>query len=357
MKNLIPVNLKSKKYNILISQSENAFLKNFKKVTKATVFFIITDKNVKKLYLKYFSNLLKQKGSNVKTAVISAGETSKNIKNLSLLYNKALKESINRKSCVIALGGGVIGDIAGFFAATYMRGIDFIQVPTTLLAMIDSSIGGKTAINITKRKNIAGVFYQPKLVWINICFLTTLPSQHIKSGLAEAIKYALIFDRKFYTYLKEELIDGFIKDFNYIIYKCCFYKVQIVKKDEKETSGLRVTLNFGHTFAHALEAYTSYKKFLHGEAVAIGMLFASLVSLKLKLCSKKTFEEVKQILNLIDFKLNAKINAKQLLNLMKKDKKTISGNINFVLISKIGKVKNILVKDNIILNILKKFLE
>jgi 3-dehydroquinate synthase len=206
-----------------------------------------------------------------------------------------------------------------------MRGIDFIQVPTTLLAMIDSSIGGKTAVNITKCKNIVGVFYQPKLVWINICFLITLPSQHIKNGFAEAIKYALIFDRKFYTYLKKELINGFIKNFDYIIYKCCFYKVQVVKKDEKEISGVRTTLNFGHTFAHALEAYTSYKKFLHGEAVIFGMLFASLVSLKLKLCSKKTFKEVKQILTLLDFKLNVKINTRQLLNLMKKDKKTTSG--------------------------------
>jgi 3-dehydroquinate synthase len=351
----ITVSLKDNKYDILISQNQNKFLSALKKAIKTNTFFIITDNNVKKIHLNFILKLLKKQGYNVKIAVINAGESEKNIKNLSFLYDKALKERIDRKSCVIALGGGVVGDIAGFFAATFMRGISFIQIPTTLLAMTDSSIGGKTAINTAKGKNIAGVFYQPKLVWINVHFLTTLPIQHLKNGLAEVIKYALVFDKKFYTHIKSELTNGFLKDFDYLIYKCCFYKSQIVKKDEKEISRLRIILNFGHTFAHALETYSAYKKFLHGEAVAIGMLFASLVSLKLKLCSKKTFKEVKQILNLAGFKLHVKINIKQFLNLMKNDKKTISGNINLILISEIGKTKNILVKDNIILNVLKNF--
>ncbi len=275
MKQII-VNLKIKKYDIIISQSENDFFTALEKAVKTNTLFVITDKNVEKFHLKYFTDLLKQKGFNVKAAVISAGEIGKSIKSLSFLYDKALEDGIDRKSCAIAFGGGVVGDVAGFFAATYMRGINYIQVPTTLLAMTDSSIGGKTAVNIKGGKNIAGVFYQPDLVWINSTFLSTLTERHIKNGIAEIIKYAFTFDKKFYDYLSDTMGNGTIlpKNFDYIIYQSCSYKARVVEKDEKEATGLRAVLNFGHTFAHALETATKYKKFLHGEAVAIGMLFA-----------------------------------------------------------------------------------
>lgn len=357
MKKIIPINLKDNKYNILISQSDKDFLTAFKKIQKTTSLFIITDTTVEKLHLQKFSDLLEQQGFDIKTAVISAGESGKSIKNLSFLYDKALEFGINRKSCAIALGGGVIGDVAGFFAATYMRGIDFIQIPTTLLAMTDSSVGGKTAINTPNGKNIAGVFYQPKLVWINTAFLSSLPAKHIKNGLSEIIKYAFIFDRKFYNYLlnmlKNEIISS--ENFDYIIFQSCSYKAKIVEKDEKEITGLRAILNFGHTFAHALETATKYKKFLHGEAVAIGMLFATKLSLKLKVCKEETYKEIENILQLSHFDLNVKFNAVQFLSLMKKDKKSIDGNIKFVLIKDIGKVINSYVKDDIVLNVLKNF--
>ncbi|MDR0820769.1 MAG: 3-dehydroquinate synthase [Endomicrobium sp.] len=356
MKQII-VNLKTKKYNIVISQSENDFFTALEKAVKANTFFVITDKNVEKLHLKYFTDLLKQKGFNFKTAVINAGEIGKNIKSLSFLYDKALEAGIDRKSCAVALGGGVVGDVAGFFAATYMRGINYIQVPTTLLAMTDSSVGGKTAVNIKGGKNIAGVFYQPDLVWINSAFLSTLTERHIKNGLAEIIKYAFTFDKKFYDYLSDMLENGTVppKDFDYIIYQSCSYKARVVEKDEKEITGLRAVLNFGHTFAHALETATKYKKFLHGEAVAIGMLFAIKLSLELRICKPETYKEVENLLQKADFILSTKNNARQLLSLMKKDKKSIDGNIKFILIKDIGKTVSTYVKDNVVLNVLKDF--
>ncbi|MDR1418362.1 MAG: 3-dehydroquinate synthase [Endomicrobium sp.] len=349
--------LKNNKYNILISKDQNEFILALKKIITTNTLFIITDRNVKKLYLKYLADLLKEQGFNIKTAIISAGETGKNIKNLSALYDKALEKNLDRKSCVISLGGGVVGDIVGFFAATYMRGIDFIQVPTTLISMTDSSIGGKTAINTNHGKNIAGTFYQPKFVWINPSFLETLPMQQVKSGLAEVIKYSIIFDKKFYYYLFNMFEKGVISSssFDYIIYQSCLYKVKVVKKDEKETTGLRSLLNFGHTFAHALETITKYKKFLHGEALAIGMLFAAKLSSELKICSDETYQRVKNILIEANFNLKTKINCTKFLSLMKKDKKAVNGNINFVLIKDIGKATNYYVKDDIVLNVLRKF--
>jgi 3-dehydroquinate synthase len=356
MKQII-VNLKTKKYCIVISQSEDDFFTALEKAVKTNTFFVITDKNIEKLHLKYFTDLLKQKGFNVKIAVINAGEIGKSIKSLSLLYDKALEAGIHRKSCAIAFGGGVVGDVAGFFAATYMRGINYIQVPTTLLAMTDSSVGGKTAVNIKGGKNIAGVFYQPDLVWINSTFLSTLTERHIKNGLAEIIKYAFTFDKKFYVYLSNMLENGVIspKDFDYIIYQSCSYKAKVVEKDEKEITGLRADLNFGHTFAHALETATKYKKFLHGEAVAIGMLFAIKLSLELKICKPKTYKEVENLLQKADFTLSTKNNAWQMLSLMKKDKKSIDGNIKFILIKDIGKIVSIYVKDTVVLNVLRNF--
>jgi 3-dehydroquinate synthase len=349
--------LKNSKYNIFISKNQNEFILALKKTVTTQTFFIITDKNVKKLYLKHFTDLLKQHGFNIKTAVINACESEKNIKNLSLLYDKAFKENLDRKSCAIALGGGVVGDLTGFFASTYMRGIDFIQIPTTLLAMVDSSIGGKTSINTKYGKNIAGTFYQPKLVWINPFFLKTLPIQQIKNGFSEVIKYSIIFDKNFYEYLFNMFESGVIScsSFEYIIYKSCLYKVKAIEKDEKETTGLRAFLNFGHTFAHALETITKYKKFLHGEAVAIGMLFAAKLSLELKMCSFETYKKVKNILIEANFNLKTKINFTKFLSLMKKDKKTVNGNINFVLIKDVGHAVNYYVKDDIVLNVLKKF--
>ncbi|MDR1511425.1 MAG: 3-dehydroquinate synthase [Endomicrobium sp.] len=358
MKRVININLKTNKYDVIISQSENDFFTSFKEIIKTNTLFVITDKNVDKLHLKYFTNLLKQKKYDVKVSTVPAGEIGKSIKSLSLLYAKALEIGVDRKSCVIALGGGVVGDVAGFFAATYMRGVSYVQVPTTLLAMTDSSIGGKTAINIKGGKNIVGAFYQPNLVWINSSFLNTLSKRHIKNGLAEVIKYAFILDKKLYDYLSNIMSSNIVssKNFDYIICKSCLHKARIIEKDEKEINGLRVVLNFGHTFAHALETATEYRKFLHGEAVAMGMFFAARLSLSLKTCGLEIYKEVEKLLKKANFILNIKIDEKQLLRLMKKDKKSIDGNIKFILIETIGKTVTSYVKDDIVLDVLKSFM-
>ncbi|MDR1195312.1 MAG: 3-dehydroquinate synthase [Endomicrobium sp.] len=345
----LKVKLKDNSYNIIIDPNEKDFLLSFRQYVKSKSVFIVTDTNVAKLYLKNLEKILNEAGYDCKSAVIKAGETGKNLKSLSFLYDKALACGIDRKSCAIALGGGVVGDVAGFFAATYMRGIGLVQVPTTLLAMTDSSVGGKTAVNTAGGKNIAGVFYQPKLVWINASYLSTLPARHIRNGMAEIIKYALTFDENFYAYLLDLISKGFIslKDFDHMIYKSCAFKAAVVEKDEKETKGLREILNFGHTLAHALETYTEYKKFLHGEAVAAGMLFASFLSYKLNLCKKETFLKTETILKEagFDFSLSA-MNAEKLAALMTRDKKAVGGKIRFVLLKDMGKALNGIVVDN-----------
>ncbi|MCL2484463.1 MAG: 3-dehydroquinate synthase [Endomicrobia bacterium] len=356
----LKVKLKQNPYNILISDKYADFVRNLKKIVSGKTVFIVTDNNLAKLHLKYFCSLLVKEGFNVKNAVIKAGEQGKSIQSLSFLYDKALRDGIDRKSCVIAFGGGVVGDVAGFFASTYMRGIKYIQIPTTLLAMTDSSVGGKTAVNTSGGKNIAGTFYQPSFVWINSQFLATLPERHIRNGIAEIIKYAFIFDEKFYDYLDDVLEKGLItsNDFNFMIYKSCRYKADIVEKDEKETKGLREVLNFGHTLAHALETYTEYKCFLHGEAVAAGMLFAAQLSASLKLFKKETYMRVLKLIEAAGFVLNLKdLNAAKLLELMKKDKKSVNGNIKFVLLKDIGKsITGYYVKDSKVKQELEKFL-
>lgn len=355
------VKLKDNPYDIVISKKYSDFSSAVKKVIKSGKIFIITDTNVAKLHLKDFANILKKAGFESVSTVVPSGEKGKTVKVLSSLYDKALKEGIDRKSYVIALGGGVVGDVAGFFAATYMRGIKFVQVPTTLLAMSDSSVGGKTGVNITGGKNIAGVFYQPSLVWINPMFLITLPERQIKNGLAEIMKCAFAFDKEFYAYILKMIKSGIISesDFSYMIYKSCGHKALIVEKDEKETTGKRELLNFGHTLAHALETYTEYKHFLHGEAVAIGMLFAAKLSAELKYCSKEVYRQVKEFLMEAGFVFSLKdMNAVKLTELMKKDKKSIGGEIRFVLLKKMGKAQSrCFVKDSIVTKYLKAFMK
>lgn len=349
MINKIKVKLKTNAYNILISDKEQEFLSQLKRAVKSKNLYIITDKNVAKIHLKPLFQVLKKAGFGVKFAVLPAGESGKSIKSLSFLYDDALKNFIDRKSCVVALGGGVVGDVAGFFAATYMRGIKFIQIPTTLLAMADSSVGGKTAVNTLGGKNIAGAFYQPSFVWISPKYLETLSARQIRNGLAEVIKYAFIFDNKFYNYLQETLEQGIIssRDFSYMIAKSCSFKAKVVEKDEKETKGTRELLNFGHTLAHAIETATGYKQFLHGEAVAIGMLFAARLSVELKLCKKETYNKVENLLKTMVFGLNiSPLKAKTIVNLMKQDKKSLNGNIRFVLLKDIGKSVSGIAVDN-----------
>lgn len=329
-----------KKYPIYIgSEPVKTFGEELEKkipeFTKANKILIVISEKVDKLYGKYF------KFRNSIKFVLKDGEKQKNFKNYQRILNFALKNRLERKDAIIAIGGGVVGDIAGFAASTYLRGIDFIQVPTTLLACVDSSVGGKVAINTDFGKNLVGAFYQPKAVFCNLNFLKTLDERQFKTGLAEVLKYAFIqrscpVDIKFglFDFLAENADRVLSKDeetLAQIVKISLELKASVVAKDETE-QGLRQILNFGHTYGHAVEKITNYKKYTHGEAVAMGMTFA------ISLASQKdliTQEYRQQALDLIKkykiTKNKTNLNQKKLVETMHSDKKVDSGKINFIL--------------------------
>lgn len=325
-----------KKYPVFIDSDnlENLNEKIFN-YTSANKILVVISEKVNKLYWKKL---------NIKNAykfVLKDGEEQKNFKNYQKIINFALKKKLERKDAIVAIGGGVVGDIAGFVAATYLRGIDFIQIPTTLLACVDSSVGGKVAINTKYGKNLVGAFYQPKVVFCNLNFLKTLDNRQLKTGLAEILKYAFIEkncqsveDFSFFDFLGLNVNKIFEKDnetIAKIIEVSLKLKAAVVSKDEKEQN-LRKILNFGHTYGHAIENITNYKKYTHGEAVAIGIIFA--INLAFKKCL--ITEDYKfEALNLIEkynlIKKMPKFNIKKLINVMLLDKKVEDGKIKFIL--------------------------
>jgi len=362
--NNININLNRKNFvsSIVLIKKIREIISYFKKNNLSEKVFIVTDSNVANIYLSDTVKLFKNSGFVVFSYVFKAGEEQKSFKTLIDIYEHALKCGVDRQYNVIALGGGVVGDISGLFASTYMRGINLIQVPTTLLAMVDSSIGGKTAVNTKNGKNIVGTFYQPQFIFINPEFLKTLDMKQLKNGMAEVIKYSVSFDEKFFNQLSYKVNNSVLtnNDFNQIIYKCCKFKANIVQEDELEKKGIRQFLNFGHTFAHALETITKYKKFLHGEAVAVGMLFAVKLATKINMCNKEVEFKVKDLLESFCFDLKPKISCDKdnLLNLMKKDKKSVSNKIKFVLPTKIGNViSNVEVPDKLVLQTIEEILK
>jgi 3-dehydroquinate synthase len=240
------------------------------------------------------------------------------------------------------MGGGSITDLGGFVASIYKRGIPCIHIPTTLLGQIDASIGGKTAINLKEAKNILGTFYQPKAVFIDPIFLKTLTKREIKEGMAEAIKYGIIRDRNFFYFLKEyfnEILSLKLSFILKLIFICAKIKANIVEEDEKEKKGIRTVLNFGHTFAHALESTYQYKRIFHGEAVSVGMVFASYLSYLMKKCSFKEVEEIKETIRLFSLPTKIFFDYLTLYKSINYDKKFISGKIRMVLLKKIGEVE------------------
>lgn len=337
MSNVIVVEIsEDNKYPIFINSDPiNNIQREIANYTKANKFLIIVSEKVNKLYEKQlnFPNSIK--------FVLKDGEEQKNFKNYQNILNFALKNKLERKDAIVAIGGGVVGDIAGFVASTYLRGIDFIQIPTTLLACVDSSVGGKTAINTKFGKNLVGTFYQPKAVFCNLNFLKTLDERQFMTGLAEIIKYAFIEkscpcnkDYNFFNFLMENYDKILSRDEDTlikIIQISLELKASVVINDEKE-KGLRKILNFGHTYGHAVEKITNYKKYTHGEAVAIGMIFAINLAFKKELISKDYNNESVALID--KFKLIKKMpkfNNKKLVKLMESDKKVEDGKINFIL--------------------------
>jgi 3-dehydroquinate synthase (EC 4.2.3.4) len=300
------------------------------KVTKARNAAVITDTNVAPLFLEAVKNSLEEAGFSVKTYIFPAGETSKNHKTLIGIYEFLAQNGFNRSDVIIALGGGVVGDVAGFAAATFMRGMDFIQVPTTLLAQIDSSIGGKTAVDLCEGKNLVGAFWQPRLVICDPDTLKTLDKRIFADGMAEAIKHTLIKDRTLF----ERLCDGMQVDAEFIC-RNIDIKRRVVERDERE-SGERMLLNFGHTLGHAIEKVYNYEKYTHGEAVAIGMVTITQFAERRGLTKPGTASKIARVIEKNGLPVSCDAPLSEILKAAKNDKKRSAGGITLVLLHDIG---------------------
>lgn len=303
---------------------------------------IVTDDNVCPLYADTLSSGLVAAGFNPAVIALPPGESSKSLTAANSVFTEAITCGLDRKSAIIALGGGVVGDLAGFVAASYLRGVPFIQVPTTLLAQVDSSVGGKTAVNHELGKNLIGAFYQPGMVVIDPQTLNTLNDRELKAGLAEVVKYGVIADGDFFEYLQDNVSVLLARDpavLTTVIGKCCQLKAAVVAKDERESS-LRMILNFGHTIGHAIEAEGGFSEYNHGEGVAIGMHAAALISQCVGLCEQSHVAALKKLLNSLGLPLTAPgYQPERLLRYLVRDKKVINGKINWVLMSRIGHVE------------------
>ena len=302
---------------------------------------VVTNLTVAPLYLSQLTHTLEDNGIEVLPIVLPDGEQYKNWQTLNLIFDGLLTKHAERNTTLIALGGGVVGDMGGFAAATYQRGIPFIQIPTTLLAQVDSSVGGKTAINHPLGKNMIGAFYQPKLVLADILTLETLSDRELSAGLAEVIKYGLIRDLPFLEWLEsniERLMKRDTEALEYAIARSCVNKAEVVGVDELE-SGERALLNFGHTFGHAIEAALGYGIWLHGEAVAAGMVLATKLSVSLGLLDSHAIERVSSLLSRAKLPIQPPTNVSvdQFISLMAHDKKVDAGKIRFVLLQSLGK--------------------
>lgn len=304
---------------------------------------IITDTNVGRKYAKPAYDSLVRAGFDPCLVVVPAGETAKSLQTVQRCYDQLASHRLERKSFIIALGGGVVGDLAGFVAATYLRGIAFLQVPTTLLAQVDSSVGGKVGVNLKAGKNLVGAFYQPQLVLCDLESLNTLPDREFRTGLAEVIKYGIIYDATLFSKLESnltKLLDRDEKTLAAIIARCCEIKAAVVCEDETE-AGLRTILNFGHTIGHALEAISSYGKYLHGEAIAIGQAIAADLSSERMGFPTRDTERVKALFQRAGLPTGVKLTSRQrakLFSAMKLDKKVSGGEIKFVLAKRVGKM-------------------
>ncbi|WP_104697539.1 MULTISPECIES: 3-dehydroquinate synthase [unclassified Helicobacter] len=302
---------------------------------------LVTSQKVGELYLSLV--LPKICHCEVFKCILKDGEEHKNFSSIEEILQKAFEFQLDRKSLMIALGGGAISDMVGFASGIYQRGIDFINIPTTLLAQVDASVGGKTGINTQFGKNLIGIFHQPKKVYISPIFLASLSSREINAGIAEIIKIAVCFDSDFFDFLTKSNL-YLQKDLQYAIKKSIELKAKVIEKDEKE-EGIRVGLNYGHTFAHAIELETNYVQFLHGEAVAIGMQMANLLALKIGVLKQNEIEKIEELLKKYHLLIQYKIyNQKSFYKSFFLDKKTHYQKVRFVLPNGIG---DVLVMDDI----------
>lgn len=300
---------------------------------------LVTNTTVADLYLSHYVDALKALDKNVAQCILPDGEKYKNSEHLNLIFDALLSAGFNRDCTVLALGGGVIGDMAGFASACFQRGVNFVQVPTTLLSQVDSSVGGKTGINHPLGKNMIGAFQQPQVVLADMSHLTSLPPRELSAGLAEIIKYALLGDTEFLVWLEQHMAKMVAGDLDVLaeaVYRSCAHKARIVANDEKE-QGERALLNLGHTFGHAIESYMGYGTWLHGEAVAVGMVMAADLSAAMGWITAQDVERVKAIIQAAQLPIACpEIPVEDFLGYMAHDKKVLNGQLRLVLLKQLG---------------------
>jgi 3-dehydroquinate synthase len=327
--------------------------------------FIVTDSNVSKLYLDNLIDILTPRFNVVGSHVINAGEENKNLETVQGIYESLVEHNIDRKSILIALGGGVVGDITGFCAATYLRGVRYVQVPTTLLSQVDSSVGGKTGVDFNGKKNLIGAFYHPELVYMNVDTLKTLDLLQYKSGLGEVLKHSIIStklpieNKTFFEFLNQNVDSVFDRETNLminVVNENCLIKAGVVNSDEKETKGMREFLNFGHTIGHAIETDSNFI-YPHGICVTMGMVCATFISHNKGLLPESEYKSILGLIKLYGMlpDKNISLNKQGIIDLIKYDKKTINNEARFVLVNKIGSVEinKMVTDDEIIKSIIK----
>mgnify|MGYP001559143961 CR=1 FL=1 len=356
---ILKLNLKKSPYNIIIgSDILNHLGKYVCKLNIGCDAYVLTNAFIKNKYGGLLNRTLKESGFTVRFRVVPDTEKSKSIEVAASVIRGITHYDKKRRIFIIAFGGGVIGDLAGFIASIYKRGVPYIQVPTTLLAQVDSSIGGKTAIDLKQGKNLVGAFYQPRLVFSDVNILRTLDKRQVKSGLAEVIKYGIIKDAELFNYLEknyQDILDLKLAALTFIVMRASQIKAKIVRQDEREEKGIRTILNFGHTIGHAIEAAARYKGYNHGEAVALGMLVASDISKKLNLINNATAQRIENLITAVGLPLRIeKTPLGEIIKMHYHDKKFIGSQNKFVLLKGIGKTK---IVRNIPLAIIRQALE
>ncbi|MCI0681818.1 MAG: 3-dehydroquinate synthase [Gemmataceae bacterium] len=336
------VNLGPRSYDIVVTSADRAGLGPFaRQRSPGTTALVVTDEHVAG-HAQSVKQALEQSGFKAGLAVRPAGEAQKSLDVAAALYEVLIDLPADRKTLVVAVGGGVIGDLAGFVAATYARGLDLLMVPTTLLAMVDSSVGGKVAVNHPRAKNLIGCFHQPRGVWIDTAMLATLPDREFRSGLAEVVKYGVILDEALFGYLENNIAAVLERDaaaVEHVVTRSCRLKADVVEKDEREETGLRAVLNYGHTFAHAFETAAGYGGWLHGEAVAAGMMCACLLAERRGLVPATLTQRQMRLLEAFGLPTRPlRWSPDELLATMRSDKKALAGKMRLILPRRLGEV-------------------
>ncbi|MBI4686454.1 MAG: 3-dehydroquinate synthase [Nitrospirae bacterium] len=355
---IITVELKERSYKILIGRKTLKAIGIRLKEFRPSKVALVSNTTVYPIYKEIISEAMDEYGVTPEVFLIPDGEGYKDSLWAFYLYGELLRNRFDRDSLLIAFGGGVVGDITGFVASTYMRGIRCIQVPTTLLSQVDSSVGGKTGINHPLGKNMIGTFYQPSMVLIDVDTLKTLPRREFNAGIAEIIKYGVIYDEELFKFLERNRDAVLTLDplsLTHIIKRSCEIKADVVSQDERE-AGLRAILNFGHTVGHAIETVTGYTRFLHGEAIAIGMCAASDIAVRMGIFSKAEAGRIKNLIGLygLPSSMPQDIKTADIINAMEIDKKVKAGRLRFVLPEKIGKV---MIEDGVERELIKEVLQ